>query len=415
MKKTRRENSHIRKKRIGWGVVLSVFLLILAGLASRFVIARYYAYKAEKGISVASAFYFNSDKLVKPAGGVYATQAAVQSLNPDNFSVTVNQDKWTGGDCLFTVEIRNYDNNLLYNETNLNLDYVIYFRLVGTPKGATYKVQGGQWTTDQELKTNGACVSTTGHLDGGSPQSEVYRIHINTIGTGSQYDNLTAAKVLVAAYPTSPDYIKTDAEHLQEHFLCGVFQGVLTAANMTIESSHFKVQSTNAYKTNWKNAVIDQSGLIYTVRTGGDALIDEQNSIKQEACIKWRSDYLQVSKYEIENRVKEAGQKAYDKEYDTVYQTQIAGGVAEEDARAAADTAAAVKKTEAETATETKWTTPVNDASGHPWITVTIETLPNTEINVTFYKTDTFFSQQSSAMTKALFESLATAYIPVGS
>lgn len=390
-KRIRKRKRKQEQKKVVFVIAL-LCILTMAGLATRLVIAKYYAYKAEKGISVASGFYFNSDKLIKQEGGAYASPEAVQGMNTDGIPVTINREKWTGGDCLFTVEIRNFDNNLLYNEQGLDLEYKILFRLIGTPVGASYTVSGEGITGTPSL-TPGNSVEGGGSLAGGAPRSHIFQIHLTTANQAVQYDNLKAAKVLVAAYPTSPDYIRTEETEKQEHFMCGMFQGVLSEASMRIESSRFQVQSTTAYKSGWQNAVKDQSGLIYTIRTGGDALIDENNSIRQKIRVKWNSQYLQVSKYDIEARATEVAKKEKEKyilinpdateiELENVYNTKYNQVV-------------------------TEWTTPVNN-----WITVQMETLPNTEINLTFYKTSDFVSKLGGELNKQTFEGLAVADIP---
>lgn len=414
MDKDKREiekKDHSGKRKL-IAAVLTACILVVIGIASRYAIAKYYAYKAEQGITVASAFYFNSDKLVKPKGGAIATEDAVKEMVIDDIPVTVNSNKWTGGDCLFTVEIRNYDNNLLYNEAGLDIGYEIYFRLVGTPQGAEYTITYGDET--KTLTMADQLVKYTGSLNSGSPYGDTYRIHITTSNVVDTYDNDNAAKVLVVAYPTSPDYIKTGANKRQENLLYGVFQGVLSKANMTIESKQFTVQSEKTYQTNWKNAVEDVSGLIYNIRTGGDALIDDSNSIRQEARVRWNSQYLQISEYEIESRA----QSAYKTEYQKEYQAKIALLSDEEkkdpgkltDAEHAAETAAKAKYDDI----KENWIHKDVVVNGVTWYEVTIETLPNTEINMTFYKTETFMNaMKSDTMTKKIFEEeLADAYIP---
>ena len=408
-----KEKAKYRKPRV---LALFVCLAVActAGLLSKFAVAKYYAIKEQEGISVASAFYFNSDKLAKPTAAGEANLEAVQNMSIEGLNITTNEDKWTGGtDCLFTVEVRNYDNKLLYNETNLTMEYQIYFRLVGTAAGATYAVKstnaaqpmkrvGTNETAESLTLGTGSILECHGTLNGGSALGDRYEIRISP--AGSNYDNDTCAKVLVFAYPTSPDYIANSAS--EEHRLIGVFQAVKSAANMTIESSYFDVEKKSSYQANWKTAVDDLSGLIYTIRTGGDALIGESNSVTQEAYVRWRPDYLEISAYDAvlktkERKIAEARAKAED--------AARQEGKTDAEITAAGDAAAAA----AETAAGTQWDVASETIDGNTWSVLKLDVMPNTELNITFYKTDKFITEiGNGTLTRNAFQDLVKAYIP---
>lgn len=340
------------------------------------VIAKYYAYKSEPGIAVASAFYFSSNKLEKLNGAT--DKDSILTMDTSNLAVSVNENKWVSGECLFPIEIRNYDNNLLFNEKDLDAEYEICFRLIGVPAGAEYvaaKTENGNIVERQQLTVDNGVVYFTGKLEGGTLAGDEYQL-IVTLTDGQAYDD--SVKVLVVAYPTKPDYLYSADE--QEHRLVGLFQGHLSEAEMDIESADFIVQSDTDYnETSWRDKVQDLSGLIFNVKTNGDVITDDSNTVKQEAVVKWNSKYLQISKYD------ECYIKAKNK----------AAGSTEE-------------------AADPSWWEEKQDENGDTWIYMKIEALPYTSINITFYKTQEFldkFNDTANQMTQEEFENLAGAYV----
>lgn len=370
-------NGKLKEKRIKiQSVIIIAVLIIAAGIMVSTVIAKYYAYKSEPGIAVASAFYFSSNKLEKLNGAT--DKDSILTMDTSNLAVSVNENKWVSGECLFPIEIRNYDNNLLFNEKDLDAEYEICFRLIGVPAGAEYvaaKTENGNIVERQQLTVDNGIVYFTGKLEGGTLASDEYQL-IVTLTDGQAYDD--SVKVLVVAYPTKPDYLYSADE--QEHRLVGLFQGHLSEAEMDIESADFIVQSDTDYnETSWRDKVQDLSGLIFNVKTNGDVITDDSNTVKQEAVVKWNSKYLQISKYD------ECYIKAKNK----------AAGSTEE-------------------AADPSWWEEKTDENGDTWIYMKIEALPYTSINITFYKTQEFldkFNDTANQMTQEEFENLAGAYV----
>lgn len=335
---------------------IAVVLILVAGLLTSLVVAKYYAYQSAPGVSVASAFYFNSNRLEKNTGGV--TMEAIELLASDtsDMPVNVNTSKWTNGDCLFDIEVRNYDNNLLYNENGLDVGYEICFYLLGTPKGANYSVKNIATNESYELTTSNKTKTFAGTLQGGSLSRNQYQIIIS-LKDGSQYDE--TVKVLAVAYPVSPDYLYNETD--QEYRLAGIFQGHLSEAEMSIESANFLVETEDDYKADWKRAVEDLSGLIFNIKTIGDVVTDDSNTVKQDVVVKWNNKYLAIS------------------EYDDYY--------------IAAKNAGTLK---------------ING----DWRSMTIKMLPYSSVNITFYKTPQFLIDfKNGSMTKTGFEGLADAQI----
>lgn len=355
MKRKQRERKiRIRNRR---AVIVSLAVLVAAvGLMGGISYAKYYAAKFRQGIAVASGLYFNSNRLYTNQGDT----TNIPGINTSGMMVNVNTRKWTGGDLPFDIEIRNYDNNLLFNDSNLNVEYEICFMLIEDPEGATYsvgKMEGGTLTGVQSLTRKNQVVKFTGgRLAGGTLNRELYQLTLHM----TDQNAYNGARVLVVAYPTAPDYLRDDRN--QQHRLVGLFQGVYSDAEMTVDTADFMVQKEDAYTADWKSAVEDVAGLIFNIRTIGDVAADEDNAMKQEAVLRWNSDYLEINQYDESYRA--AGQKTGD-----------------------------------------IWT---KQEDGHNWTYMKIKVLPYTSVNVTFYKTEAFINDFGS-MTKTDFENLADA------
>lgn len=364
-KRYTKKQLHKKKHRAILGFITS---LILFCLASGILVAKYYANKYEKGIAVASAFYFNSNNLIKNTGPT--TEDGIRNMDVSNMPVNINQSKWVSGDCLFDIEIRNYDNSLLFNENGLNVEYKIYFYLIGTPQGASYYVSEVDDATnntanESKLTTTNPMKYFSANLPGGTLSKKQYRIRIY-LDNPEQYNE--SAKVLAVAYPTSPDYLCS--EDKQEHRLVGVFQGHCSEANMSVDLAEFQVQGESDYNdTTWHDKVQDLSGLIFNIKTTGDVVTDANNAVKQEAIVKWKSEYVQIS------------------EYDEYYLTA-----------------------KSMTESDSTWLQSVTDADGTKWMYMKIKVLPYSSVNITFYKTKKFIDDFGS-MKKTAFEGIADAYV----
>lgn len=379
--KKERKKIKINKKQAAVIGIAAVALVITGAIGTNFVVAKYYAYRAEKGISIASAFYFNSDKLTTDAGST--REEDIKAMDVSDYSLIVNSERWTSGTYTFLFQVRNYDNNLLYNETGLDLKYKLCFYLIGSGSGASYKV--GVMNSDSTAQ-DGTSVTLTaanpwamyeGSLNGGSLQAMTYRIQVE-LTSKQDYDPDT--KVLVVAYPTAPDYQVNETN--QVHRLVGVFQPHLSDVTMKIYKAQFLVQEDTDYTAKWLQKVQDLSGLIYNVKTAGDALVDSTNAVKKIVVVKWKTDYLTIS--------------SYDKQYLAACENDkktTVGDNPEED--------------------DEEWLWNVTGADGMNWTYMKLEMPPYSSVNITFYKTEKFLQEcvQGGAMNKTAFEGLVGANI----
>lgn len=328
-------------------------MCVMAGLSFTLVnvLGKYYASRYNKGIAVASNLYFNSDKLIKSTGITDIDEIIKDSDSINKISVFTNNGSWATGELLLNFDIRNFDNNILYNEKDLNIEYRIEFVLLDEPTGAEYSIlDGGNGNQVYPLSGKGSKVSLEGKTVGGKLDSDMYGVQMRM----TSKDDFRAARVLVLAYPISPDYIYRDPADAQEYRLLGIFQGHPTDLNISIEEACFKVQKDNGYESAWKSKVEDLSGYIYNIKTAGDVVIDDRTATRQEAVVTWDNRFVTIDKY--------------DENY--LYAVK-------HDADLPADS-------------EERY---IKEDGDHTSMTIMV--LPYTSIDITFYKTEIFNSQLS--------------------
>lgn len=350
---------------------VSLFLIVCVSYKLINVFAKYYAARYNKGIAIASNLYFNSDRLMKTVGITDLDEILNNEEDINKINVYTNSNSWASGPLLLSFSIRNYDNNILFNDSDLDIGYRIKFVLLDEPIGATYSVENSGVDLG-ELKEKNSKIEVDGMIKGGSMVADMYSIRINMTDT----ELYKAARVLVLAYPISPDYVARPEDKNHEYRLLGIFQGQPTDAEISIENARFKIQEADGYSaTTWKGKVADLSGYIYNVKTAGDVVLDNNTATKQQARIIWDNRYVTIDKY--------------DENYQYALEHDSVEGLAEEEKY--------VKKDGDKTS-------------------MVIMILPYTSIDFTFYKTENFATKLNSYAEgnsdgKAWFESLVMAEI----
>lgn len=335
-----------KKKKIGKKQIFIICTLIMAGIGLIYqmslVYAKYYASRNNKGIAIASNLYFNSDKLTKidrlidTAAEDWKTDIKwIKENLSDRIMVYTNNERWSNGYYDFDILIQNYDSNILYNEADMDVGYKVEFILLDEPKGATYSIVDNGQTYPL---TYDEVVTLEGNLKGGTLNTNTYKIRMTLTDT---IDNYTKSRVLAIAYPNSPDYLEKSEN--QPFLMAGVFAGTASNMELSIASQNFQVvDEYDDFDTNHVNYINDLAGYIYNIKTEGDVIKNADTAIKQEIIVKWKSDYLNISQY--------------DEYYDA-----------------------------------SRITTGVEDGVNYSYMT--IDVLPYTSINLTFYKTDKFIAE----------------------
>lgn len=348
-------------------VCIAVIIGVIYG--GKYAYGKYYAARYNKGIAIASNLYFSSDKLVKSKGYANIDDIADDSESIKNINIFSNTSSWSSSDVPLTFDIRNYDNNILYNEDKLDIGYKVEFYLLDEPVGAEYRIEYLDNSGNEskiQLKAKGDKAVVEGKTIGGSLDANTYEINVKLTGPTKDY---SAARVLVMAYPVSPDFVHRDENEEQENRLLGIFQAQPTDMQIIIEDEGFEVEDEADYNdTKWKAKVEDLSGYIYNFKTAGDVVIDTNTATKQLAEITWNNKILKIDKYNDN------------------YERAVAHGDGLTD--------------DAE-----KYITTNGDLT-----TMKIEVLPYMSINITFYKGDdfntVFSTQPATAAGRAWFENL---------
>lgn len=280
-------------------LIIGFLLCILAIVSvSGVTLAKYYAKRDNKGVSVASGLYFNSNCISNVEGAINVPLDQIDLLQVPGY---VNPE----GGSIFYLDIRNYDNHLLYNELYLDLEYTISFMKINgetasveyvDDDGKNIRVSLEDGTTYIDAVAgmthegwNGKYLTLTGkELAGGAA-----RYHSYVIRTTNATDG-TDAKVLVMAYPTAPNYVAAAAEDMR---LIGVLQAQPKDVKVGIDRSAFMIEETAEYISDWKSAVEKMSGLVYTIQTNGDD-VSTSGAVKGELEVTWNAKMLDINQYD---------------------------------------------------------------------------------------------------------------------
>lgn len=346
MKRNNREKIifklNIGKKNLIIGLVVSVALFLgFSGVA----MAKYYAERDNKGVSVASGLYFNSNCISNVLGDTYSENH--QELANIDLSTVPGYVNPEGGSN-FYLDICNYDNHLLYNELYLDVEYTICFlKLEGKSASVEYKDEKGN-SVIKALADGQVFTLSDQEIEGGAARFDTYIIRTENEEDGPD------AKVLVMAYPTAPDYVATATEKMR---LIGTLQAQPKHVEVGIDSDGFEVLNNLANGDDWHSAVEKMSGLVYTIKTNGDDVTS--GVVKGELEVTWNYEMLDIN------------------QYDTYYLESVKKGTIITD-----------------TTNKTK--------------TMSVKVLPYANVKVTFYKTNAFLTAFNSTMTRESLEGLVS-------
>ncbi len=261
-------------------VTLVCFIAILASGINTF--AKYYSQQRQKGVAMASNFYFSSDILAK---GV-----KVDANGPvSGFAEYPMSGKWNKGgtSSSYTFNIRNFENNLLYNDSNLDVKFNVYFMLEKEEtNGATCTISDGQYSTTVSTTVNymkdGENIKEYS-LNGGEAQNQTFTVSYSHT-EGSNYP----VGLYIWVVPTSPDYISKDNYTLGAKIKLS--ESVATF-NLSGEFD-LGLSSESEFTDEDKALIAQQSGFVYKITTSGAHDNDEVPLI-----IKWNTKLLGLDKF----------------------------------------------------------------------------------------------------------------------
>lgn len=255
---------HKKKCRAILGFITSLVLLCLA---SGLLVAKYYAERSNKGVATASGFYFTSNYL-KNVSGKEETE----------YPVIYNTTPWNGtGSCDFDLQIRNYQNQLLYNDQNLNVIYNISFQLVDQSDRGTYQVSYGNDENNVKTITKDNAVTFENiTLTGGMASVNSFTVSVSKPSDNTSA-NYRSTGIRVTATPVSPSYVTNSVK------LGGILYASMVSAQYNL-SHEFSIDST-------KN-LSDYSGFPYMITYTPD-----QDNSAHQVKVTWDSNQLEIDKF----------------------------------------------------------------------------------------------------------------------
>lgn len=236
-----------------------MFLLPLCALLSCgwYVYAKYLAQGVQKGVALASSIYFTSNHAAPSGSG---------SDDMTDALVSVAESSDGGGkNYNFNVEIRNYENILLYNSSNAKIPYTVSFKLATTPAaGDKYLV-----TASVKKETGSRIETVTGEAQALSANDWV--TFENELLGGEALSDDYQIQVTSSAGNPVPIYVQAktkDGALLTEHLKGKIMLQAGTDSGDFLKTFGFSVPSdgTDAEKF---AALQKQSEFTYKITTGG--------------------------------------------------------------------------------------------------------------------------------------------------
>ncbi len=294
MQKKGKKRNIVRQVNKKVRITITVLACMLIVGVSLTVYSKYYKTGYNKGMAIASGFYFSSNYMASVDEIKGLTVEEIAARYTDSIITSANLDSWKGTDAFtFNIEIWNYDNQLLYNDKDLNVDYKINFILLEEPTGAAYSVTDGTTTYSLEWKEGkGTAVSFDGSLAGGMPRADSYQL---TVGKTS--GDYAPSEVLMVAYPTGPDYL-VNTQYTR--YIAGIVKANYEDREFKIESgTGFTVSKTQEYADDWKKAVEEESGFEYRLITSGNYTGSGTTVTRKKITLKWNSDMFKINKNDV--------------------------------------------------------------------------------------------------------------------
>lgn len=265
-------------------IVITVLAVLLLAGVSVSVYAKYYKTGYNKGMAIASGFYFGSNYMAAhdDIKGLSMEEIAAGHLN----TIIASENDWQGTDSHFiSVEVRNYDSQLLYNDTELNVEYQVNFMLLDEPVGAGYSVKFGEEIKSLDFSGGkGTVVSFTGRLPGGMLSADGYELTVTKTGT----EEYIPSNILMVAYPTGPDYLAGT------RCIAGVIKFDYIEKEFKIEDCGLLIRKTWDSSV-WKEDVSKESGFIYELITSGNYTGSETTATRKKIQLKWDSSVFKIN------------------------------------------------------------------------------------------------------------------------
>lgn len=269
-----------RRRRKTEYLVRFTAVLVLSGIvwAGSFVYAKYFSESARYGVAIASGVYFSAN---------YA--AASTDADSEEYFESIVNSNYGGGNYEFTFDVRNYENNILFNESGVTIPYSLSFWLGETPDSATYTVswKAGETTQRENLGVGTANKVTIENqsIAGGSASVVEYTIAISGISTGSVH---TAVPIYVE--------VRTDDGAIINKTLRGkmVLNNTAVPVNY-IESQEFVISGEYSDDAAKFAQIQKQAMLTYEIRTVGEVAAGD---VTEKLKLSWDPTLLEIDLFD---------------------------------------------------------------------------------------------------------------------
>ena len=271
------------KNRIWFAAILAL-LGIMAG--GSYVYAKYFSESARWGIAVASSVYFTANYASEVTDTDTDTDG--ETLSRDYFESVVN-DRYIGGNYQYAFEVRNYENNLLFNESGVVIPYTVTFWLGETPENAKYTVkwQQGEQEKEQEITAGSTVTISDQSIDGGSAYANEYTICIT----------ITSEDATVK-HTAVPIYVEVQTE--EGTLIDKTLGGKMILTNVQLPQSYIESQDFVTPEEYEDDAAkferLQQMSLFtYEVRTVGEVATDD---VTEKLRLVWDPNLLQIDLFD---------------------------------------------------------------------------------------------------------------------
>lgn len=257
---------------------LWVFALVVIGAAAigGFSFAKYYANNSNKGVTAAANYYFSSNVL---------SEALTEG--DEEWKTVFNTDSWDGNSQFpFVLKIQNYQNQLLYNSENLNIEYSITFELL-EDDGGSYAVCHG--TEESKALTVGNPVTYENLvIKGGMARSDEFKVFFTApSGVDEEY---RSPGIRVVAEITGPDFLaKTKTQ------IGGILRVGIVKAEYSLNGAYDFSFSTMA--DNWseedRKTITAMAAFPYSItyKPGED-------NVAHQIQVSWNASKLQLNQFD---------------------------------------------------------------------------------------------------------------------
>lgn len=257
-----------RISKVGW-IFVGIIMLIIVSSLGYATYAKYFSQSAKAGIAVASGIYFTANYAVHTEEEVF-------------FESIVNSN-YTGGTFNFNFEVRNYENNLLFNESSVVIPYSVSFWLGEQPTNATYTVRKAEGLAEEIRYGDENKITISGQsIAGGAARTDIYTISISVIGGEGVH---TAVPIYVQ--------VVTEDGAIVNRNLCGkmILNNIARPENF-IEAQQFVLRDFSGTDEEKYTELLKQTEFMYEIRTVGQVLNSDE--VIEELKVSWNPAALSL-------------------------------------------------------------------------------------------------------------------------